>query len=210
MKQHRIIVQKTARYFTSADPGDSIDHVVFVCHGYMQLANDFLEEFEEVFKPQTLFVAPEGLHRFYRKISSNEVVASWMTREDREDDIRDYVAFLDAVYAEVMQKIKPGAKISVLGFSQGGATASRWISSGKVKADELILFCSFLPPDMPATGIPAATKLTVVTASNDTFISPEKEQEQLEKMKLLKPDLKHTRFEGEHAIHLPTIRQLFN
>ena len=49
-----------------------------------------------------LIVAVQGLHRFYTK--GGDVVASWMTREDRELAIADNVAYvgqvIDAVRAE--------------------------------------------------------------------------------------------------------------
>ncbi len=48
-----------------------------------------------------------------------------MTKEDRENEIADYVDFLDAVFGEV---VTPGARVTVLGFSQGVATAARWLA----------------------------------------------------------------------------------
>ena len=45
-----------------------------------------------------VLVAPEGLSRFYVNATHGLVGASWMTREDRQHEIDDYVGYLDAIY----------------------------------------------------------------------------------------------------------------
>lgn len=208
MKRHSISTEKTARYFSIGETGPHVKQVLFACHGYAQLADEFLAGFESIAREDLLIIAPEGLHRFYARGGADKVVASWMTKEDREDDIRDYVSFLDKVFETVMREVPAAAKISVLGFSQGAATVSRWLSMGKSRADELILFCGFFPPDLPASGIPAEIALTVVTASEDKFSSPEQENAQLEMMRAVSPAMKHIRFEGKHEIDAATLKKL--
>ena len=206
MIQRNITVAKTARYFLLGETSRSNQTLLIVCHGYAQLADEFLKSFEGLHHDNLLIVAPEGLHRFYAKGSTEKVVASWMTKEDRENDIRDYVSFLD----QLLEELNPEnfKRIILLGFSQGAATASRWASLGKSrnKIHELILFCGFFPPDLPPSGIPETMQLNVVTASDDRFISPEQESKQLEEMRKLNPQLKHIRFEGKHEIDLETLK----
>lgn len=207
MKKHHITVEKSARYFTLGTSSAEVQTVLFVCHGYAQLADEFLAPFEKLSNEKLLIVAPEGLHRFYTK-GHAAVVASWMTKEDRDDDIRDYILFLDKVYAEVMLDISPKAKVIVLGFSQGAATVSRWAVMGKSRIDELILWCGFFPPDLQPSAIPKNSSLTVVTASNDRFVTAEQERSQLEKLKELRPDFKHVRFEGEHVVDVEVLGEM--
>src|SRR4051812_21085005 len=108
--EHHIHVRRTARYYTLGEPGNQTRDVWFVCHGYGQLAADFIKEFEIIADPTRVIVAPEGLSRHYAvneagfHSSESKVVASWMTREDREAEIDDYVAYLDAVYAEIISR----------------------------------------------------------------------------------------------------------
>jgi hypothetical protein len=45
-----------------------------------------------------IIIAPEGLSRFYRKGFSGDVVASWMTKDDRLDDMEDYVRYLNDLH----------------------------------------------------------------------------------------------------------------
>jgi predicted esterase len=207
MKKHSITVEKSARYFTLGNDAADVKTVLFVCHGYAQLADEFLKSFEKLSNENLLIVSPEGLHRFYTR-GHTEVVASWMTKVEREDDIRDYVLFLDKVYAEVMRGISSNAKVIVLGFSQGAATVSRWSVMGQSKIDELILWCGSFPPDVHPTEVPKTIFLTLVTASNDKFVSAEQAREQLEKMKELNVNLRHVEFEGEHAMDVGALERL--
>lgn len=209
MITRKLTVPKTARYFLSGEPTRATREVVFVCHGYAQLADSFITSFDAIADEHRLIVAPEGLHRFYQRGGYDTVVASWMTKVDRQDDIHDYITWLDMAAADVLISCPPGIKITVLGFSQGAATAARWAASGMTPIDHLILWCGFFPPDMPAEKPLKCGKLTVVTASDDKFISAEEEQKQLERMKSVFTTYQHIRFTGTHEIHTGTLSDLF-
>ncbi|MCA6361965.1 MAG: phospholipase [Bacteroidetes bacterium] len=200
MRKHEIKVAKTARYFTLGQSSHEVREVWFVCHGYAQLASQFLQSFAPLNQHGRLLVAPEGLHRFYRKGGGGDIAASWMTSEDRLRDIEDYIAALDAVAAEVLAPLNADVRIVVLGFSQGAATVCRWLNSGRTKADELILWCGFFPPDMKPVTLPPQTRLTLLTASNDRFISPEENEIQLTELRSQQVTFRHLHFQGEHEI----------
>ena len=70
-----------------------------------------------------------------------------MTREDRETDIRDYVAYLDRVVEHVTPS-RAQVRIRALGFSQGCATAFRWAALGATRVHDLILWAGEVPPDV--------------------------------------------------------------
>lgn len=205
MISRKITVPKTARYFLSAEPSAKVNEVVFVCHGYAQLANEFLEEFSSLQSEQRLFVAPEGLHRFYQRGGYDKVVASWMTKEDRLDDIADYIQWLDQCAADVLLRCPPDVKITVLGFSQGAATVSRWAAFGMTQIDHLILWCGFFPPDLPAENKAKCKTLTVVTASNDKYVDEATEKKNLTTIESIFATYKHVRFEGGHEVHTGTL-----
>jgi predicted esterase len=156
---HHLAVQRTARYYAvggpAADSPDGLRELWIVCHGYGQLAGPFLESFADLATPSRRIVAPEALSRFYldRLSTASEtpprVGATWMTREDREHEITDQVAYLDALH----ELLRPAASASrvrlrVLGFSQGVATVGRWLAYGRVRADEVILWAGSFPPDL--------------------------------------------------------------
>lgn len=147
MKQVDIKIEKTARYFVLGTPSDKITDVWFVCHGYGQLANYFIKWFEPLINENTLIIAPEGLSRFYWDGFSGNVVASWMTKEDRNSDIDDYVKYLDKVANEVLQQLQD-VNINILGFSQGASTVARWVTLGKTTPSHLILWAGSFPTDI--------------------------------------------------------------
>jgi predicted esterase len=212
MGQRKISVNKTARYFIQGEISDEIEQVWFVLHGYAQLANYFLKKFEILADRKTLVIAPEGLHRFYWEGVGGRVVASWMTKEDREDDIHDYVNYLDAVYSEVISELKnKSIKINILGFSQGSATACRWLSFGKSHADNLVIWEGEFPKDLDLKmhkKIFDDLKICMVMADKDPFISEERVQEQIRSIEESEIKFDLVRFSGGHEINPETLKQI--
>jgi predicted esterase len=152
--EHHLGVTRTARYYTLGSPGPGVQEVWLVCHGYGQLARYFLRRFAPLADGSRLLVAPEALSRFYLENpggshTTAHVGATWMTREDRLTEIQDYVWYLDAVHARVLEQLgRERVRLVVLGFSQGVATACRWAALGAAAADALILWAHGLPPDL--------------------------------------------------------------
>ncbi|HEX8514636.1 MAG TPA: hypothetical protein VF868_00450 [Bacteroidia bacterium] len=201
MIKSKIRVSRTGRYYLSAAPSSHIDEVWFVCHGYGQLAEYFIRNFQGLQKENVLVVAPEGLNRFYLNGFSGRVAASWMTKEDRLDEINDYVQFLDDVYTEVISQLhNKDLKISF--FSQGTATVSRWFCQGQAKAENLVLWAGALPADQTKEDVEKlkGVKLYLVAGDNDPFITEDALQRELSLLheKELEYDL--IRFGGKHEI----------
>jgi predicted esterase len=148
MNEHHVSVTRTARYYTvPAEEGPR--EVWIVLHGYGQLAGPFLRSFQALDDGRRLFVAPEALSRFYVGRPHDQVGASWMTREDREAEIYDYVTYLDAVYDRVFTDLdRDQVTVHLLGFSQGTATASRWAALGRARFDRLLLWGGSLAHDL--------------------------------------------------------------
>jgi predicted esterase len=114
------------------------------------------------------------------------VGATWMTREDRLNEIQDYVAYLDAVYQRVLAASpRAGAPLVALGFSQGVATACRWAALGASNVAALVLWAERVPPDLDLAA--AAERLrrmriTLVAGATDPAIpagAPAEERDRL-------------------------------
>jgi predicted esterase len=212
MLQKNITIKKTARYFILGDINDTIEQVWIVCHGYAQLANYFIKNFEVLNDGKTLIVAPEGLNRFYWKGFSDRVVASWMTKEDRECDIHDYVNFLNCVYDDVISSLKnKNVRVNVLGFSQGTATVCRWLANNKVKVDNLILWAGAFPEDMNFEAdkvVFDAMKIVAVIGNQDEFLTEEAIAMQLLFLNKHKISIELIRFQGKHEINKEALIQL--
>lgn len=142
--ESKIVVERTASYSILL-PENKIKRVVFVIHGYAQLAKDFIKEFDFLDDGETMIVAPEGLSRFY---SRDKVGASWMTKVNRDEEIGDYIKYLDKLESSLTElyDLSSADKI-ILGFSQGVHTAARWFTESLHDHSQLILCSSDFPAD---------------------------------------------------------------
>lgn len=144
---HALQVPRTARVEVHGDPRTARETWILV-HGYAQLATELLEACKALEGSERLLVAPEALSRFYRRGSSGPIGASWMTRERREDEIADYVGYLDEVAAWSERELGAPSRRVALGFSQGAATVWRWAALGKTRLERLISLGGGVPPDV--------------------------------------------------------------
>lgn len=189
-------------------------------HGYGQLAAQFIEVFSALDDGTRLIVAPEALNRFYvvsvdaAPAADRPVGATWMTREDRDNEIADYVAYLDAVAREVLGRLRnssPEPRIVVFGFSQGAATAVRWIASGSIPLTHLVLWGGFLPPEIDseerARVLREFTPFLVI-GSRDRYVSSERLSE--EEARFQRVGVRHRliRYEGGHGVALSALRDV--
>ncbi len=188
MKERHIRITRTARYYTLGSPAPPLPEVWLVCHGYRQLARRFLPRFAGLDDGTRLIVAPEGLSRFYlhdpagrRHGKEIPVGATWMTREDRENEIADYIGLLDAVLDAVLDGTTSAlgeqpVRLTVFGFSQGAQTVCRWVAAGEADIERVILWGGYLPDDFDLQRGPdrlRSAEFILVRGLDDQFISEE-------------------------------------
>lgn len=173
MREYRLAVARTARVQVLGDP-ERAREVWVVLHGFGQLASEFLAPFSAIATAERAIVAPEALNRFYKekagaaRSADRPVGATWMTREDREAEIADYVAYLDAVAARFAE----GRALTALGFSQGVATLMRWVALGTSRMERVIAWAGEIPGDVDIAGrrdrFPAAG-IDLVLGTSDEY-----------------------------------------
>lgn len=140
-------VSRTAHYSTYGELTKQTKYIWFFLHGYGQLSKKTIQKFDFLDEEEHFVVAPEGLSRFYWH-SNNEPVACWMTKEDRYEEIDDFVNYLDALYERFTCHVNQDVKMIVMGFSQGCATAWRWIHARQPKFNVLINWGGWIPEDI--------------------------------------------------------------
>ncbi|MBK9190832.1 MAG: dienelactone hydrolase family protein [Crocinitomicaceae bacterium] len=207
--EKKIHINFEARYFTHGNPHAEI--LIMALHGYGQLGSYFIQKFESLDPEKYFVVVPEGLHRFYLTGTSGRVGASWMTKENRESDIANYLHYLETVLNDILSTGKFRKKI-ILGFSQGGATASRFIAASKENFDAAVLWAAVFPPDLEPENFQKkpAQKNFLVIGNEDPYYTGEdfvNEQEKLSKAGI-KFDL--IKFKGKHTVESETLETILN
>ncbi|MEZ5287193.1 MAG: hypothetical protein R2712_20810 [Vicinamibacterales bacterium] len=102
-------------------------------------------------------VSVQALNRYYTR--RGDVVAAWMTREDREAAIADNLAYVRAVIAQAAAECQsPPPRLVYCGFSQGTAMAYRAAAFAGVHCHGLIILAGDLSPDV----VPHARRLPPV------------------------------------------------
>ena len=210
--------QFKTRYFKSGMISASTKRVLFVFHGYGQLATYFLRKFDSIANEETVVIAPEGLHHFYledvntrSQTKNNRVGATWMTRENRAMDIENYLTYLNRIYLNELQG--RNFPVTVLGFSQGAATATRWVLQGTINFERLILWAGILPPDMDFERGHQVLKdkpVFLVLGEKDPFVNDERiaEMEFLTNQLAILPT--RISFNGGHEIDSNTLMSLLD
>ena len=153
-------------------------------HGYAESAAVSLREMLSIPGIGAWSVAAvQALHRFYTR--DQNVVANWMTREDRELAIADNTEYVRRVVAE----LPPAKTLVFLGFSQGTAMAYR--AAAAIPCQGVIALGGDVPPDVPASSLP---RVLIGRGTRDEWYSAEKLQKDVRYLE----DVTTCVFDGGH------------
>lgn len=211
MEHHKLNVSKTAHYYTLGEPGPQIRQIWIVCHGYAQLASDFIRDFTLLDNGSTMVVAPEGLNHFYKKGFTGPVGANWMTRHCREEEIADNGAYLQALLNRYVSLLPADVRIVLLGFSQGTATICRWILRYHPHFHDLVMWAGMPPEDLDYQGHKvylSDKNLFLLYGSNDPFLTPDRFAQLQEMEENSGLDFSESSFNGGHEIPGDALRDL--
>ena len=196
--------QKTARVFTKGELSNQTKYVWFILHGYAQTADHLLNSFKDLGEEHFL-IAPEGLNHFYSRGFSGQPVASWMTSLMREEEIHDYVSYLDLVYQNFA--LPANCKIVVLGFSQGVSTLCRWVHGGLIKPDHIVFVAGNIASELQET-IPDSIGLVkniYLYGSDDSLVSKESI---LKAQSKFNSNTSFVEFEGKHELNSDCLEKI--
>lgn len=211
MKEHHFLTQRTARYFTIGGESKEINTVWIACHGYAQLAAEFIMKLKPLAGDNTLIVAPEALSRFYTKGFFGAVGACWMTREDRESEIDDYVNYLHALYETIKSQVCSGAQFHLLGFSQGCSTLCRWVAKRAPAVSGLWLCCGNIPDDIDFEKFRSAIHaipVHLIIGDEDTLIGEKDRHAVQQRINEHRLPVKTHVFKGGHDLNLILLKRL--
>lgn len=200
MKVNRIKIQSNGYYYVAENARTPAPLLVGL-HGFAQRANDFLEVITPLAGNRFIPVAPQGFHQISR-FPSKEVVFSWMSSFEREDNIERNNRFLDGMIDRLTQEgIASTEKAILLGFSQGSSVAYRFAQAHPERVAGIVSVCADLPPDVKSNLAPLA-KIPVLVAYSpeDRMVAEEHPLSALDALKSAGVKVESFVFEGDHRV----------
>lgn len=204
---YKLVVEKTAHYYSLGNLATA-KKIWFVLHGYGYNANYFIHKFDVLADEENLVIAPEGLSKFYVSGVSGRVGASWMTKEHREDEIADYLNYLNNLYFSLKNELNTdNLKVNIIGFSQGGATAARWVADGKIEVANLILWASVFPENMKFELLKPLTNSFLLYGDDDEYVTQERIDKQKAILEKANINCKLIEFKGKHDVPAEVLQE---
>lgn len=186
-------------------------HLWVVLHGYGQLAPYFIQKFRFL-DDKALVVAPQGLSLFYLQGTSGRVGASWMTKENRQIAINNYVSYLDHSYQSASNEMGvPPKSITMLGFSQGVSTLIRWLVSSQISFNKLFMCAGSFPEDIDLASsrkVFSGKPCYYFYGDQDPYIKEGSIDHLQEKFQHYGLQVKFLKFVGKHEVPQSLIQQL--
>jgi predicted esterase len=216
--EDRFEVPRPVRALRLGDVGAATRACWIALHGYGETAATMARRSRWPASSARVWCFPEAPHRFYvtegqggRTHAELPVGASWMTRDLREADIGANHAYLDTVVTRI--GLSPLAGLRVIGFSQGSATAARWVAARAAVGDPpqaLVVWGALLPPDLPigpGSAI-AAVPLTLVCGTRDRWVSEDRFAAEVDRLQRAQQPVRVLRFDGGHRVDDQVLRAL--
>lgn len=169
-------------------------------HGYGEDAEAILREINLI--PGVTdwkLIAIQALHPFY-KSRTGEVVASWMTRLDREAAIQHNVDYVTGV---LEQELGPSGSagstpLVFVGFSQGTAMAYRAAAGTGRTCHGVVALGGDVPPELRETGLSRIPVALIGRGSRDEWYSEDKLEQDIAALGSQGVDCRPVRFDGGH------------
>jgi predicted esterase len=173
LQERTIEVRTHGRYLVAAPENTRPRGIVIGCHGYAEQAHIQMDRLQKIAGLSGwLLVSVQGLHRFYRP-RSQEVIASWMTREDRELALSDNSAFVSAVVDACSREWQVSGPLVFAGFSQGVAMAFRAACVTALPVAAVIALGGDVPPELNRDALARIPAVLLGRGDHDQWYSPE-------------------------------------
>jgi len=182
----------------SPDPSSTALPLLVGFHGYAETAEVHLEALRRI--PGVdgwRRCAVQGLHSFYRG-KTGEVVASWMTRFNRERAIEDNVRYVSEVVTRVKADFAARGPLAYLGFSQGTAMAYRAAAGAGHPCRALLALGGDVPPDLAERDLTGFPRVLIGRGSCDPWYSEEKLAADVELLRGKNVSVEVCAFDGGH------------
>jgi len=167
-------------------------------HGYGETAEAQLERLRSI--PGTdrwTVVSIQGLNRFYQR-RSNEVIAGWMTRQDRELAIADNLAYVAAVVTAESPKGLDSHGVVFAGFSQGVAMAFRAATAAAHPVIGVVAAGGDVPPELDRARIARVRHVLLCRGARDEWYTPATFERDQARLRDANVEVTAVEFDGTH------------
>jgi predicted esterase len=166
-------------------------------HGYGETAEKHLNELRKIpGASQWILCAVQALHPFYNR--TGDVIAGWMTRQDRELAIEDNVRYVAAVVGEVHRTFPVSDRLVFLGFSQGAAMAYRAAAGSGHACRGVIVLGGDLPPELESRDLGHFPPVLLGRGTSEEWYDAAKMEHDVELLRGRGIDVRPCIFEGGH------------
>ena len=167
-------------------------------HGYGEGAGAQLDRMRRIAgADRWLLVSIQGLHRFYQR-RADEVVASWMTRQDRELAMADNLAYVAAVMDAVDREYPGAPRLVFAGFSQGVAMTFRAAAAAPRTADGVIAVGGDVPPELSAAAAGQARHALLCHGARDEWYTQAIFERDVQRLRDANVAVTAVEFDGGH------------
>lgn len=194
-----IAVQTHGRYVLRAQPSPRL---LVGFHGYGESAETQFGRLVAVAgtTPWSL-LSIQGLHRFYER-RTDRVVASWMTRQDRDLAIADNLAYVARVLERVSVDWSAIRSVVFAGFSQGVAMAFRAAVNSAGSGGRhchVIAVGGDVPPELDAHALGRLSSVLLCRNADDSWYTESRFQGDIERLAAVPTVVQAVTVAGGHA-----------
>lgn len=205
MIERAIATTTHGRYLVAPSKADGPAPLLVGFHGYAEGAEAQMTRLQSV--PDAadwLVVSVQGLNRFYQRRTS-EVIAGWMTRQDRELAIADNVAYVAAVIDAVCRDWPTDGRLVFAGFSQGVAMTFRAAAASTRRVSGLIAVGGDVPPELDANALHRVPRALLCRGIRDDWYTTEKFTNDRARLDAAHVGVTAVEFDGGHEWSAPVI-----
>lgn len=205
MIEHTIAATIHGRYLVVSPVNSGPAPLLVGFHGYAEGAEAQLERMRAVpGADRWRLVAIQGLHRFYQR-RANEVVASWMTRQDRELAIADNTAYVNAVVDAVVAQWPEPPAIVYAGFSQGVSMTFRAAAAAARPLAGVVAVGGDVPPELDAATLSRIPAVLICRGIRDDWYTTAKFDVDIGRLRAAGVAVTPIAFDGGHEWSEPVL-----
>jgi predicted esterase len=172
-------------------------------HGYAEAAETMLARLRaSAGADRWICVAVQGLNRFYQR-RTDEVIAGWMTRQDRELAIADNIAYVERTLDAVAREWPASSPVVFAGFSQGTAMAFRAAAASTRAVTSVIAVGGDIPPELSDRALVACGNVLLCRGRNDEWYTSDKFAADRERLQRAGISTRALEFDGGHEWSAP-------